>query len=230
MRLNQRGSRIAGSRWLRVYPRAWRDRYEAELLALLEARPPDRRARIDLARGALDAHLHPLTPPPFPVVSAVVAGVAWIVAGLASAAQPTAPDWPGFLLETLPIGLIGALAAFRVVMAVGRRSGLGSPRGSDVAFAIAIVGHVAWIVALAMAIVGGPYGAVTGAGQSMAAVGTVAVGVVRWRADDHPMAEAVIVAGGALLIPTPVAWLIVGSGWIALALVALRPALPMRRA
>jgi hypothetical protein len=216
MRLNQRGSRIAGSRWLRVYPRAWRDRYEAELLALLEARPPDRRARIDLARGALDAHLHPLTPPPFPVVSAVVAGVAWIVAGLASAAQPTAPDWPGFLLETLPIGLIGALAAFRVVMAVGRRSGLGSPRGSDVAFAIAIVG--------------GPYGAVTGAGQSMAAVGTVAVGVVRWRADDHPMAEAVIVAGGALLIPTPVAWLIVGSGWIALALVALRPALPMRRA
>jgi hypothetical protein len=230
MRLNERGSRIAGSRWLRLYPRAWRDRYEAELLALLEARPPDGGARFDLARGALDAHLHPLTPPPVPVVAAVVAGVAWMVAGLASAAQPTAPDWPGFLLETLPIGLIGAVATFRVVMTVGRRSGLASPRGNDLAFAIAIVGLIVWIVALAIAVVGGPYGAVTGAGQSMAAVGTLAVGLVRWRADDHPTAEAVIVAGGALLVPTPVAWLIVGGAWIALALVALRPVLPMRRA
>lgn len=44
---------------LRLYPRPWRDRYEAELLEVLAARPPSVRAAVDLVRGAVDAHLHP---------------------------------------------------------------------------------------------------------------------------------------------------------------------------
>jgi hypothetical protein len=44
---------------LSLYPRAWRERYEDEFLALLEARPPDTHDRIDIVRGAIDARLHP---------------------------------------------------------------------------------------------------------------------------------------------------------------------------
>jgi hypothetical protein len=46
---------------LRLYPRAWRERYGEELAAQLEAQGPLRIGIVaDLVRGALDAHLHPL--------------------------------------------------------------------------------------------------------------------------------------------------------------------------
>ena len=44
---------------VRLYPAAWRDRYEEEFLALLEARPPTLGDRFDIVRGAIDARLHP---------------------------------------------------------------------------------------------------------------------------------------------------------------------------
>jgi len=44
---------------VRLYPRAWRERYEAEFLTLLEARPTTIGDRLDIVRGALDARLHP---------------------------------------------------------------------------------------------------------------------------------------------------------------------------
>jgi hypothetical protein len=47
------------SRLIRLYPRAWRDRYEDEFLALLEERPPKIGDTVDIVRGALDAHLQP---------------------------------------------------------------------------------------------------------------------------------------------------------------------------
>jgi hypothetical protein len=231
MRLTDRSTRVPGARWLRLYPRDWRDRYEAEMTDVLERRPFDRRTRFDLARGAVDAHLHPRTPPGLPVLTAVVAGVTSIAAGLASATQPAPPDWPGYLIETLPAGLIGAVATLWVVLAVGRRSGLQPPRGTDLALALAIVGHLAWILALAVALLGGPYGAVTGAGQSLAAVGIVAVGLVLWRSADHSVAEVVLIAGAAMLVPTPTAWLAVGGAWLALAITAVvRTPHRMRRA
>ena len=46
---------------LRLYPRAWRDRYGEELSALIETQSPlGLGAWLDLLRGALVAHLHPL--------------------------------------------------------------------------------------------------------------------------------------------------------------------------
>jgi hypothetical protein len=46
---------------LRLYPRAWRERYGEELSAHLAAQRPLRIGVVaDLLRGALDAHLHPL--------------------------------------------------------------------------------------------------------------------------------------------------------------------------
>lgn len=47
------------SRFVRLYPRAWRDRYESEFLGLIEERPPALAERFDIVRGAIDAHLHP---------------------------------------------------------------------------------------------------------------------------------------------------------------------------
>lgn len=47
---------------LRLYPRSWRERYEAEFLSLLEARPPSLDERVDIVRGAIDARLHPQVP------------------------------------------------------------------------------------------------------------------------------------------------------------------------
>ena len=44
---------------VRLFPRAWRDRYEAEFVALLEARPPSFADRFDIVLGAADARLHP---------------------------------------------------------------------------------------------------------------------------------------------------------------------------
>jgi hypothetical protein len=47
------------SRLLRLYPAAWRKRYEAEFVGTLQERPVGLTGSIDIARGAIDAHLHP---------------------------------------------------------------------------------------------------------------------------------------------------------------------------
>ena len=231
MRLTDRSAADPPGRgWLRLYPHAWRDRYGDELLAVLGSRPLTARARVDLLRGALDAHVHPLTPPSPPVVAALIAGVAWLVAGLASSVQPLMPDWPGFMLETLPVGVIGAVAAIRAVVQTGRRSGLDAPRGTTIALATACVAYGVWIAALLAASVGGPYGAITGAAGTCAALGTVLVGLVRSRLSDHPAAEGLVIAGALMLVPSPIAWVVAGAAWVGLAVAGLRPTLPVRRA
>jgi hypothetical protein len=77
--------------WLvRIYPRAWRDRYEDEFLALLEARPPTARDLLDVVWGAVDAHLYPqgdVAPQPWthriPGLFALIAGAMWSAVVLA---------------------------------------------------------------------------------------------------------------------------------------------------
>jgi len=50
---------------LRLYPRAWRERYGEELSALIETQSPlGLGTWLDLLRGALAAHLHPLATRP----------------------------------------------------------------------------------------------------------------------------------------------------------------------
>src|SRR5262249_17230650 len=44
---------------LRLYPRAWRERYEEEFLALLEQTDSSPLDLVDVALGALDAHMKP---------------------------------------------------------------------------------------------------------------------------------------------------------------------------
>jgi hypothetical protein len=47
------------SRLLRLYPAAWRERYEAEFLGTLQEGPVGLTGSVDIVHGAIDAHLHP---------------------------------------------------------------------------------------------------------------------------------------------------------------------------
>ncbi|MDP9468202.1 MAG: hypothetical protein M3P32_05605, partial [Chloroflexota bacterium] len=53
-----------------AYPRRWRDRFGAEMAALLAERQPGWGDLLDLARGGLDARLHGLVRPPAQLVAA----------------------------------------------------------------------------------------------------------------------------------------------------------------
>ena len=119
------------SRLISLYPAAWRARYEPELRAILEDRPPSFRDRVDLVRGALDARLHPqlmqpgtadLDMPPegrAPGLAAVAGGLTWlgvsVLAGLAGSGRSDIDFgslvWISLFLMT--IGLIGPLPAVR---------------------------------------------------------------------------------------------------------------------
>src|SRR5690242_12578342 len=70
---------------LRCYPRAWRERYGDELAELIARESRSPRLAFDLARGALDAHLHPQVGATGPSRIRRVAGVA-LLAGVLVAA------------------------------------------------------------------------------------------------------------------------------------------------
>ena len=121
--------RPAGARILRLYPARWRDRYEAEILAVLEQAALGWRDRLDLARGAIDAHLH--TSSRLPAAAALATGGLWTFAGAGVVAQPAPPDWPGYLVETLPIALIAvATGGVATIGCWARRSDHAGRRGT----------------------------------------------------------------------------------------------------
>jgi hypothetical protein len=70
---------------LRCYPRAWRERYGDELADLIAREPRSPRLAFDLARGALDAHLHPQVGASGPSRTRRIVGVA-LLAGMLLAA------------------------------------------------------------------------------------------------------------------------------------------------
>lgn len=83
-------------RLIALYPRAWRDRYGAELSDLLDARPAGLLDHLDILRGALDAWTHPQVrgravhptatvagrPRPWATAPAILGGVLLIAGGV----------------------------------------------------------------------------------------------------------------------------------------------------
>lgn len=201
---------------VRLYPSAWRARYGPEMLDLLDDRPPTWRDSVDLIRCALDAHLHPPTPSRLPAFAAILAGAAWTVVALAVLAEPVPPDWPGFLAWTLVPGLIAALAG--LVASIGLALRLGDAPGvlGRAALVAVIVTHGAWAVLLAVAVLGSGYGVETAATGSAAAVATIVLGLVLIRGDQHPYGEGLVIVGGALLLPPPLAWVAMAVAWTSL--------------
>ena len=109
------------SGFLRLYPRPWRDRYGEEFEELLAQRPPSVRHRLDIVRGALDAHLHPELVDPTRVVDrwwlVPLAGFGLLIlALLIVAASPERFDAYGSYREA-PMALVPLLGAVAMLIA-----------------------------------------------------------------------------------------------------------------
>lgn len=215
---------------VRLYPRAWRARYEDEFMALLEAAPTTRRDRLDIVRGALDAHLHPAEPSLVPGLSAVLGGGLWILGAAQIAALPTPPDWPGYLLDSLPLAIVAvftlAIAVVGTWLREDGRGGILGRRLGRVGVALALVGHLAWAGALVAALAGLGYGPPVAIVSTAAGLGTVLVGLALAAAGDWLLAGLVVVAPVLLVVPpwvvpSPAAWLVFGALWIGIGLIEL---------
>ena len=212
----------AGARIVRLYPRAWRTRYGEEMLALLEMRPASGRRRLDLLRGALDAHMHPPRRSRLPGLAAVAGGGMWTTAAVVVLGQPTQPDWPGYLVEILPLAIVGIACLAVATVGCWLRLGDAGGRIGAIAIAFAVVGHGAWLVAVLAAAAELDYGASTAAASGLAATGTAAVGLALLRAADSAVGMVVLVGGVAMLVGPGIGWLIFGLAWTLVGLLMLR--------
>jgi hypothetical protein len=207
---------------LRLYPGRWRARYEGEVRALLNERPARGRDALDLARGALDAWLHPPVPSRVPGVAAIVAGGLWTAWSIAIVTDPTQPDWPGYLQEMLlsAAGVVVLLIA--AVSGAWLRVGDDATRFERLAIGVALVGHLAWLVMLLLALTGIAYGAPTAVASTVAAIGSALVGVALIATGDERVGALVAVAAVGLLVPFVAGWLVFGLGWTLAGVVMLR--------
>jgi hypothetical protein len=200
---------------LKLYPPAWRARYGDEMAALVEERPPTARERFDLARGALDAWLHPPTPSVVPIVAALVGGGLWTIVASAVLVQPVPLDWPGYLMEALPLATVAAGCLFVAALGCALRAGEARSRAAAFGIGLLLVGYVAWIAMLAGTVLGAVGGSLLGASQSIAMLGTLAIGLLLVRARDQPIGWLLLVSPIALLVPSTVMWLGFGMAWTA---------------
>ena len=201
---------MSASRYIGLYPRAWRDRYGEELEALLEQERVGPRTRLDLLRGALDAHLHPAVPSRVPVLAAVTASALAVAHAIALATQPVATEWPGYLEDALP--LIAGCVAASIPALIGLWLKVGDADGAFGRFGVvlAVVGHGAWLVALLAALLRVAYGPLTAVAATLAMTGMALLGIAL--ADRGRVALGVLVAAAGLAGVAPPAW-----GWPAFA-------------
>ena len=222
------GPAVPGARLLRLYPRRWRTRYEAEVREVLRAGPPSVRDRLDLVRAALDAHLHPPAPSLIPPIAAISGGAFWTAAWLAVAIQPAPADWPGYVAEMVPLALAGTACLLPAIIGTWLRLGDSAGGIARLAVGLAVAGHLAWLAAIAGVLLRIDYGASTALATAAAAIGTALVGVALARAGDWPIAGLVAAAAGALMLPITAGWLGFALAWTAIGLLELQAALAGR--
>ena len=200
---------------LRLYPTRWRERYEIEVRALFEERPARRRDVLDLARGALDARLHPPVPSRIPAVAAIAAGGVWTAWSLLILTAPAPPDWPGYVQEMLLSALAVVAVLVLAVAGAWLRLGDDTTRFERLSIGFALAGYGAWFVMLVAATVGITYGAPTAVASTAAALGTMLVGFALVTVEDTRVGALVAVAAVGLLVPFTIGWLVFGLGWVA---------------
>ena len=233
---------MTGANLVRLYPRAWRARYEAEFLAVLEAAPTGAHDRLDIVRGALDAHLHPVEPSLVPGLSAIIGGGLWILATLPLVVAAAPPDWPGYLVEGLPVAIVAVvfldLALAGTWLREDGRGGRIGRRVAGIGVVLGTVGQLAWAVTLAWTLAGWGYGAPLAIASTLAGIGTILVGLALARTGDWPIAGLLIVAPVLLLIPSwalpqAATWTGFGAAWLGVGMCGLfgpwRTGGPMRR-
>jgi hypothetical protein len=205
---------------LRLYPRWWRRRYGDEMAALLERATPRRGDRRDLLRGALDAWLHPPEPSHVPAVAALLGGGIWTMIAARVVSQPVPPDWPGYMMEIVPLALVAAIFLLIAVVGVALRAADAHGRSTAFVLVVAIGGYIAWIAAMADTIGGTADLVELWVTQTIAMVATVSVGVLV-RTVDERLGSLVVVAAAAMILPWAGAWLVFGTCWTAIGLIIL---------
>jgi hypothetical protein len=207
------------TRLLALYPRWWRDRYGDEMRALLEHAPRRRRDRLDLARGALDAWLHPPEPSHLPAIAACLGGGLWTVAAVGVIVQPVPPDWPGYLADVIAMALVAVGSLLVAIVGVALRAADRDGRATRLAVTLAVVGYGGWFVALIGTASGAADAVTLWAAQAAAMIATVAVGAVVIRAGDDRIGTLVLLTAAALLVPWTVMWLVFGACWTAVGMI-----------
>jgi hypothetical protein len=202
-----------------LYPRPWRDRYGAELEALLETERVGFRTGLDLLRGAVDAHLHPDRPSPIPVAAAITASALIVAHTIALSTQPVAPEWPGYLADALPL-IIGAVAALLPAV-IGLWLKLGDADGAfgRIGLALAVAGHLVWLVALLAAALRIEYGPITAIAATVAMAGTAALGVALVGHSRVILGLLLALAALAGIAPPSLGWVLFAGAWTAIAAV-----------
>lgn len=201
----------AAAALLRLYPRAWRARYEAEVLAVLADMNVDGRARVDLVRGAVDAHLHAGSR--LPAAAALLSGGTWTVAGVAVVGQPVPPDWPGYLIDILPLTIVAVAAGLVGVVGCWARRSDSAGRLGTLGALFALAGHVGWAFLLAATLVQAGSPQATVVCQAIALAGCLLIGLVLVRTDDVPIGAVILMATAVMLFGWPGAWLAFGLAW-----------------
>ncbi len=136
-----------------LYPAAWRNRYGDEFDAMLVSRPPSIGERLDIVRGAVDAHVHPQLPgrerlPDRAGIGPLVGFAALVGAVLLSANGPVQFDEYGTYRDgsaALPAFIIAMLlldvGLYRVLERLPDEAGWARAAGT-----IAIVAGLTWAV------------------------------------------------------------------------------------
>jgi len=213
--------RSRAARYVRLYPRAWRDHYGDELEAVLEQDGLRLRTRLDLVRGAVDAHLHPGTPSPWPVVAALTASAFAVAHAWVLAAQPVPTDWPGYLEEALPLIIASVAALIPGVLGLWLKLGDADGALGRIGVILSVVGYLAWLVALLAAATRLAYGPLTAAAATVAMVGTAALGVALVGRSRLVLGALLAVASLAGLAPPALGWPAFAASWTAVAVVLL---------
>jgi hypothetical protein len=206
------------TRLLRLYPAAWRRRYEAEVAAVLAERPLRPADRVDLVRGALDAHLHPERRSHVPGLCAAAGGALWCVAAATSIVQPAPPDWPGYLAETLGLLVAATVLLLGAVVGAWLRLGDAPGRIGRLGLVVAVAGHAAWAATLAVP----AEPAALSIASAAAAIGTGLIGIALLRRDDWPVAGLLVVTADLELLGPGWPALGFGLGWTLVGLAMLR--------
>ena len=207
------------ARLIGLYPAWWRRRYGPEMEAVLEAGPLRARGAFDLVRGALDAWLHPATPSRLPAAAALVGGGLWTVVAAAVVVQPVPADWPGYLVEVVPLAFVAASLLLVATLGCALRAGDGAGPTMAVAAGATVVGYVAWMVALATTVAGMADAPILAVAQTLAMLGTIGIGVALVRAGDDRVGTLVVASAVAMLVPWTTAWLAFGAAWTAVGII-----------
>jgi hypothetical protein len=148
----------------------------------------------------------------------------WTIAGVAVVGQLVPPDWPGYLVDILPLTLVAVVAGLVAAIGCWARGSDGGGRLGALGALVAVIGHVGWAVALASVMAGTGSGLLIVACQAIALTGCVLIGLVLVRTDDLPIGAAILLASAIMFFGWPAAWLGFGLAWTVVGvLLAARP-------